>query len=101
MVVGWASAQDQARIIKQRLVEMIPEMLVFLDVDDMKEGRGAEYLDVSKTFLIFVSSGYFESCVSAAQLEPLTLGPRLDILVSVAGRTVCASCSVPSTIRSR
>jgi hypothetical protein len=58
----WASAQDQVRIIKQRLREMIPEMVVFLDVDDMKEGRGAEYLDVSETFLIFVSSGYFESC---------------------------------------
>lgn len=58
----WASAQDQVRIIKQRLVEMIPEMVVFLDVDDMKEGRGAEYLDVSETFLIFVSNGYFESC---------------------------------------
>ena len=31
------------RIIKQRLIEMLPDASVFLDVDDLKSGRGAEY----------------------------------------------------------
>ena len=29
----WSTGQDQVRIIKQRLLEMIPELQVFLDVD--------------------------------------------------------------------
>ena len=33
----WGTGQDQMRIIKQRLVEMLPEARVFLDVDDLKE----------------------------------------------------------------
>ena len=49
------------RIIKQRLQEMVPGIKVFLDVDDMNEGRGAEYVDVSKMVLVFVSEGYFSS----------------------------------------
>ena len=57
----WGTGQDQMRIIKQRLLEMIPELRVFLDVDDMKEGRGAEYLDRSQLVVIFVSDGYFTS----------------------------------------
>ena len=29
----WGTGQDQMRIVKQRLVEMMPELHVFLDVD--------------------------------------------------------------------
>ena len=39
-------------------------MLITCDpktVDDLKEGRGAEYVDKSQMVLIFVSDGYFES----------------------------------------
>jgi len=49
------------RIVKQRLLEMLPTLHVFLDVDDLKEGRGAEYVDQSLVVLIFVSRGYFVS----------------------------------------
>jgi hypothetical protein len=31
------------------------------DVDDLKEGKGAELVDDSAVFLIFCSSGYFDS----------------------------------------
>lgn len=57
----WGTAQDQMRIVKLRLREMIPEIRVFLDVDDLKEGKGAEYVDASLVTLVFVSSGYFMS----------------------------------------
>ena len=50
---AWQSAQDQARVIKERLVHMLPELRVFLDVDDMEEGRGMEYVDRSAHVLAF------------------------------------------------
>ena len=32
-----------------------------LSVDDLKEGRGSEYVDRSQVILIFLSLGYFKS----------------------------------------
>ena len=49
------------RIVKQRLMEMLPDVKAFLDVDDLVEGKGAEYVDVSALSLVFCSAGYFES----------------------------------------
>ena len=49
------------RIVKQRLSEMLPDVSVFLDVDDLKEGKGAEYVDASALSLVFCSKGYFHS----------------------------------------
>ena len=57
----WASAQDQQRVIRQRLLEMLPGVAVFLDVEDLKEGRGAESIDLSATVLVYCSEGYFAS----------------------------------------
>ena len=88
------TGQDQMRIVKLRLVEMVPNAHIFLgarnvcarqhaprprmslscerscclrlvcgfaDVDDLKEGKGAEYVDASMCCLVFCSSGYFQS----------------------------------------
>jgi len=57
----WATGQDQMRITKQLLVERIPGLQIFLDVDDLKTGRGGEYVMHSEMVLIFVSAGYFQS----------------------------------------
>ena len=57
----WGSGQDQMRVVKQRLLEMMPEVKVFLDVDDLSTGRGREYVDCSVVVLIFCSTGYFSS----------------------------------------
>ena len=57
----WSTGQDHMRIVKQRLLEMLPDIRVFLDVDDLKEGKGAEYVDASVLSLIFCSDGYFKS----------------------------------------
>ena len=35
----WSSGQDQMRIVKTRLAEMMPDLVVFLDVDDLKVRR--------------------------------------------------------------
>ena len=57
----WGTGQDQMRIVKQRLLEMIPEANIFLDVDDLREGRGAESVDLSHALLVFYSQGYTNS----------------------------------------
>jgi len=58
----WGTGQDQMRIVKQRLVEMIPDLVVFLDVDDLKEIGDLEgYIDRTSTVLVYCSKGYFTS----------------------------------------
>jgi len=57
----WGTGQDQMRVVKKHLIEILPESKIFLDVDDLKEGRGREYMDVSAQALVFVSDGYFVS----------------------------------------
>jgi len=58
----WGTGQDQMRIVKQRLLEMIPDLDVFLDVDDLEEiGDLQGYIERTHTVLIFCSKGYFQS----------------------------------------
>jgi len=58
----WGTGQDQMRIIKQRLKEMLPYLEVFLDVDDLEEIGDLEgYIDRTSTILIYCSKGYFQS----------------------------------------
>ena len=50
------------RIVKQRLLEMIPELQVFLDVDDLEDISDLEgYVEQSSAVLVFCSAGYFKS----------------------------------------
>jgi len=58
----WGTGQDQMRVVKQRLLEMIPDLHVFLDVDDLKEiGDLEKYVDQTKVVLTYCSRGYFDS----------------------------------------
>lgn len=57
----WVTGQDQMRVLKQRLLETLPDVSIFLDIDDMEEGVGKEYLDKSSICLVFCTAGYFES----------------------------------------
>ena len=60
--VAWGAGQDQMRIVKQRLLEMIPDLKAFLDVDDLEEIGGLEgYIERTSTVLVFCSKGYFIS----------------------------------------
>ena len=58
---AWANAQDIMRVMKERLIELMPDIRVFLDVDDLKAGKGGEYVDQSTVCLIFATIGYFRS----------------------------------------
>ena len=78
----WGSGQDQMRIVKQRLLEMLPDAKVFLDVDDLAEGKGAEYVDASGLILIFCSAGYFASpnCMREVLRAVATKKPIIALL---------------------
>ena len=54
----WGTGQDQMRIVKQRLVEMLPDIRCFLDVDDLEEIGDLEgYIDRTSTVLVYCSNG--------------------------------------------
>jgi len=56
------SNQDQMRVIKQRLLEMVPNFKVFLDVDDLEEIDNLDkYIRRTRAVLIFCTDGYFAS----------------------------------------
>ena len=58
----WRTGQDQARVIKERLKQLVPGISVFLDVDDLDDvSMLEEYVGASHLVLIFVSAGYLES----------------------------------------
>lgn len=57
----WGTGQDQMNILKRRLLEVLPEMRAFLDVDDLREGTGAEMIYCSRVVLVFCSEGYLDS----------------------------------------
>lgn len=61
---------------------MLPDANVFLDVDDLATGKGAEYVDVSCVSLIFCTRGYFESpnCMREILRAVVTRKPILPLL---------------------
>lgn len=58
----WSSGQDQVRVIKERLKQLVPGISVFLDVDNLDDiNRLEEYVEGSGCVLIFLSEGYLDS----------------------------------------
>lgn len=50
------------RIVRTRLLEMMPELSVFLDVEDLKDISDLEgYIERSETVLVMCTKGYFQS----------------------------------------
>ena len=63
-------------MVKQQMREILPDAEVFLDVDDMEFGRGAEYVESSAHVLIFCSKGYFDSLNCMRELLCAVTGGR-------------------------
>ena len=58
----WTTAQDQARVLRQRLQMVVPGLRVWLDVEDLTDISALEEaVDASWTLLILVTAGYFQS----------------------------------------
>ena len=56
---AWPLGQDVCKLIKQRCREICPSMHVFLDVEDLISGYGAEIVDKSRSILIFAMPVFF------------------------------------------
>jgi len=73
----WGTGQDQMRVIKTRLLEMVPDLRVFLDVDDLKKLNDLEkYVDSTNVILVFCSDGYFASKNCMRELLRATWGAK-------------------------
>ena len=58
----WKTGQDQARVIKTRLSQLVPNIRIFLDVDNLDDvGKLEAYISSTSLVLIFLSVGYLES----------------------------------------
>ena len=77
---AWPLGQDVCKLIKQRCREICPSLIVFLDVDDLTSGYGAESVDSSQCILVFAMHVYFEkvNCIrelvrAIVRNKPITL----------------------------
>jgi len=58
----WSTGQDAVKVIKGELKQLLPDIKIFLDVDDLKDiGALEEYIQRSQVVLFFLSQGYFRS----------------------------------------
>ena len=76
----WGTGQDQMRIVKLRLQEMVPGLRVHLDVDDLQDISDLEKcIEMSECILVFVSKGYFQSrnCLRDLRTAVLLRKPSL------------------------
>ena len=79
----WNTGQDQMRIVKQRLLEMVAGLRVFLDVDDLEEiGNLERYIDDSRAVLVFCSKGYAQSknCMVELRAAVVRAKPLIALL---------------------
>jgi len=66
---NWAQGQSDVHIIKRRLLEMLPSVRVFLDVDNLGTGtRNSLHVDISNAVLCFCTSNFFKSGPCAMEL---------------------------------
>ena len=81
----WGDAQDQMRIIKQRLKEMLPDISCFLDVDDLEEIGDLEgYIARTEKILVYCSKAYFKSKNCMRELVSATkMGKEIIALVDL------------------
>ena len=59
---------EMNRFVKTRLRELMPLVQVFLDVDDLKTGAGAEYIDKSAMVLCHCTAKYLKSRACAREI---------------------------------
>ena len=64
------------RTVKLRLLELMPLLSIFLDVDNLEEGAGAEYIDRPRVVLCFCTVRYFMSRACAREIFRAALRGR-------------------------
>merc|ERR550514_1405502 len=64
----WKQGEDQMRTVKERLLQMVPKLRVFLDKDDLEGGNGADGVDKSAFVLCFCTRKYLASKPCAREI---------------------------------
>ena len=86
----WGTGQDQMRVVKQRLLEVLPGARIFLDVDEpgFEIGDLESYVARSRAVLVFCSAGYFQSknCMIELRAAVANDKPLITLLEPEAGR---------------
>ena len=81
---AWAhGGQDVMRVLKQRLLSMLPGVEIFLDVDDLEDvGKIPEMICCSRLMVVFCTEQYFNSRSCIRELIAATLnGVRIIALL--------------------
>ena len=85
----WGTGQDQMRVVKQRLLEVLPGARIFLDVDEpgFEIGDLESYVARSRAVLVFCSRGYFQSknCMRELRAAVASGKPLIALLEPEAG----------------
>lgn len=78
----WAQGEEAMRTVKLRLLELVPELKVFLDKDDLVVGDGCDMVDQCAVVLCFCTAKYFESRACALEMfRAVLLGRPLIALL--------------------
>lgn len=72
----WGTGQDQTHTIVRQLKLLMPDIRIWLDVDNLDDiGKLEDYVRQSAVIVIFLSQGYFRYA-EAASTHPLRTRPR-------------------------
>lgn len=79
---AWKAGQHQMRVIKIQLNALIPNLKIFLDVDDLSFGKGAVAVMQSTHVLIFVTKHFFQSHACMMELLIAVIENKRIVLLS-------------------
>jgi hypothetical protein len=65
--------QEKMRVVKEKLLSLLPKLRIFLDVDDLTSGRGEDDVAKSLHVLVYLSPRYFGSVNCMRELLLATL----------------------------
>jgi hypothetical protein len=78
----WSTGQDQVAAIKRQIQLHLPDVRIFLDVDDLDDISALErYIGESSVVLIFLSRGYFTSTNCLRELRATMNAQKPVVLV--------------------
>jgi len=86
---NWAHGQAAMRIVKTRLREMLPDVEIFLDVDNLGGGSDHPHIDVSSFMLCYLTQRWFSSepCLREFIRAILRKTPMIALLEPFQGDT--------------
>jgi len=65
---AWMSGQDAMRVAKDHIEHLLPGSKIFLDVDDLESGMGAEEVQRSSMMVVYMSEGYLTRANTTREL---------------------------------